>query len=96
MTTVIVSSPIYGDTWAVASEISHVGVVAYMSYAPPVGTPLVVHFQHITDDDMLTELSMNTEVIAHGRVDQCGFREVLLVFKGVVVGDGEVAARVMH
>jgi hypothetical protein len=47
---VMIGSELYGDTVAVARNISAGGILVEMSYAPPLGTVVTVHFQHVRDD----------------------------------------------
>src|SRR5690349_12782633 len=50
---VMIGSEIYGDTTAVARNVSTGGILVEMTYAPPLGTVVTVHFQHTRDDDQL-------------------------------------------
>jgi hypothetical protein len=50
---VMIGSEIYGDTFAVARNISAGGILVEMSYAPPLGTVVTVHFQHVREDEPL-------------------------------------------
>jgi hypothetical protein len=50
---VVIGSELYGDTFAVARNISAGGILVEMTYAPPLGTVVTVHFQHVRDDDPL-------------------------------------------
>jgi hypothetical protein len=50
---VMIGSELYGDTVAVARNISAGGILVEMSYAPPLGTVVTVHFQHVRDQDEL-------------------------------------------
>jgi hypothetical protein len=48
---VMIGSELYGDTFAVARNVSAGGILVEMTYAPPLGTVVTVHFQHVRDDD---------------------------------------------
>ena len=69
---VVIGSELYGDTVAVARNISAGGILVEMTYAPPLGTVVTVHFQHVRDDDELErsetgidELVVRAEVKHH-------------------------------
>jgi hypothetical protein len=50
---VVIGSEIYGDTFAVARNISAGGILVEMTYAPPLGTVVTVHFQHVREEEPL-------------------------------------------
>jgi hypothetical protein len=60
-----IGSELYGDTVAIARNVSAGGILVEMSYAPPLGTVVTVHFQHARDDDELDELVVRAEVKHH-------------------------------
>jgi hypothetical protein len=62
---VMIGSELYGDSVAVARNISAGGILVEMSYAPPLGTVVTVHFQHTRDDDQLDEIVARAEVKHH-------------------------------
>jgi hypothetical protein len=62
---VVIGSELYGDTVAVARNVSAGGILVEMTYAPPLGTVVTVHFQHARDDDQLDELIVRAEVKHH-------------------------------
>lgn len=69
---VVIGSELYGDTVAVARNISAGGILVEMTYAPPLGTVVTVHFQCARDDDELDrsetgidELVVRAEVKHH-------------------------------
>lgn len=62
---VMIGSEIYGDTVAVARNVSTGGILVEMTYAPPLGTVVTVHFQHARDDDQLDEIVARAEVKHH-------------------------------
>jgi hypothetical protein len=62
---VMVGSELYGDSVAVARNISAGGILVEMSYAPPLGTVVTVHFQHARDNELLDEIVVRAEVKHH-------------------------------
>jgi len=62
---VVIGSDLYGDSFAVARNISAGGILVEMTYAPPLGTVVTVHFQHARDDDQLDEIVARAEVKHH-------------------------------
>jgi hypothetical protein len=46
---VVIGSELYGDAFAIARNISAGGMLVEMSYAPPLGTVVTVHFQHVRE-----------------------------------------------
>ena len=65
---VVIGSEVYGDTFAVARNISEGGILVEMSYAPPLGTVVNVHFQYAHGtgvDDPLDEIVARAEVKHH-------------------------------
>lgn len=62
---VMIGSELYGDSYAVARNISAGGILVEMTYAPPLGTVVSVHFQHARDDDQLDEIVARAEVKHH-------------------------------
>jgi hypothetical protein len=62
---VVIGSDLYGDTVAVARNISAGGILVEMTYAPPMGTVVTVHFQHARDDGELDEIVARAEVKHH-------------------------------
>ena len=69
---VVIGSELYGDTVAVARNISDGGILVEMTYAPPLGTVVTVHFQHARDDDELDELVVRAEVKHHHYLNFAG------------------------
>lgn len=49
---VVIGSELYGDSFAIARNISGGGCLVEMSYAPPLGTIVTVHFQHVRYSDV--------------------------------------------
>jgi hypothetical protein len=62
---VMIGSELYGDTCAIARNISAGGILVEMSYAPPLGTVVTVHFQYAREDDDLDEIIARAEVKHH-------------------------------
>jgi hypothetical protein len=62
---VMIGSELYGDSVAVARNISAGGILVEMSYAPPLGTVVTVHFQHARDNGVLDEIVARAEVKHH-------------------------------
>ena len=49
---VVIGSELYGDSFAIARNVSAGGCLVEMSYAPPLGTIVTVHFQHVRYADV--------------------------------------------
>lgn len=49
---VVIGSELYGDSFAIARNISAGGLLVEMSYAPPLGTVVTVHFQYVRESDV--------------------------------------------
>jgi hypothetical protein len=62
---VMIGSELYGDSFAIARNVSAGGILVEMSYAPPLGTVVTVHFQHARDDEQLDEIIARAEVKHH-------------------------------
>ncbi len=62
---VMVGSELYGDCYAIARNVSAGGILVEMSYAPPLGTVVTVHFQYPRPDDLLDEIVVRAEVKHH-------------------------------
>lgn len=62
---VVIGSELYGETVAIARNVSAGGILVEMSYAPPLGTVVTVHFQHIRGDDLIDEIVARAEVKHH-------------------------------
>jgi hypothetical protein len=69
---VVIESELYGDTVAIARNVSAGGILVEMSYAPPLGTQVTVHFQHARDDDQLDEIMVRAEVKHHHYLNFAG------------------------
>lgn len=62
---VVIGSELYGDSVAIARNVSAGGVLVEMSYAPPLGSIVNVHFQHVRGDDRIEEIVARAEVKHH-------------------------------
>jgi hypothetical protein len=62
---VVIGSELYGDSFAIARNISAGGLLVEMSYAPPLGTVVTVHFQYVREGDALDEIVARAEVKHH-------------------------------
>jgi hypothetical protein len=99
---VMIGSEIYGDTAAVARNVSTGGILVEMTYAPPLGTVVTVHFQHTRDDDQLDEIVARAEVKHHhylnftGGNDAASSRAIGLRFLEFVDRDERIAPDRLH
>ena len=99
---VVIGSELYGDTMAVARNVSAGGILVEMTYAPPLGTVVTVHFQHARDDDQLDELVVRAEVKHHhylnfaGGNDAASARAIGLRFLEFVEPDERIAPERWH
>ena len=71
---VVIESELYGDSVAVARNVSAGGILVEMTYAPPLGTVVTVHFQHAHGDD-LDEMVVRAEVKHHHYLNFSGSGE---------------------
>src|SRR4051812_46587152 len=72
---VVIGSELYGDSFAIARNISAGGCLVEMTYAPPLGTVVTVHFQYVRDvggssersetDPVMDEIVARAEVKHH-------------------------------
>ena len=69
---VVIGSELYGDTFAIARNVSAGGILVEMSYAPPLGTVVTVHFQSSRCDDQLDEIVVRAEVKHHHYLNYTG------------------------
>lgn len=72
---VVIGSELYGDSFGIARNISSGGLLCEMSYAPPLGTIVTVHFQHVrfaeVPDDQKAQFSVPSaidEIVARAEV----------------------------
>lgn len=67
---VVIGSELYGDSHAIARNVSAGGILVEMGYAPPLGTVVTVHFQYTRfigkdAEDQLDEIVARAEVKHH-------------------------------
>ena len=72
---VVIGSELYGDAFAIARNISAGGLLVEMSYAPPLGTVVTVHFQYVREGDALDEIVARAEVKHHHYLNFTGSGE---------------------
>ncbi len=72
---VMIGSELYGDTAAIARNVSAGGILVEMGYAPPLGTVVTVHFQHARGDEQLDEIVARAEVKHHHYLNFSGSGE---------------------
>ncbi len=69
---VVIGSELYGDATAIARNVSSGGILVEMSYAPPLGTVVTVHFQHAREGERCDELVARAEVKHHHYLNFAG------------------------
>jgi hypothetical protein len=62
---VVIGSELYGDSFAVARNLSAGGILVEMCYAPPLGSVVTVHFQYVRDPEQTDEIVARAEVKHH-------------------------------
>jgi hypothetical protein len=62
---VVIGSELYGDSIAIARNVSAGGILVEMPYAPPLGTVVTVHFQYDRESDIKDEIVARAEVKHH-------------------------------
>ncbi|MBA3392548.1 MAG: PilZ domain-containing protein [Deltaproteobacteria bacterium] len=72
---VVIGSELYGDSHAIARNVSAGGILVEMTYAPPLGTVVTVHFQHARGEDQLDEMVVRAEVKHHHYLNFTGSGE---------------------
>lgn len=72
---VVVGSELYGDSHAIARNISAGGVLVEMNYAPPLGSVMTVHFRHPREDGGFDEIVASAEVKHHHYLNFIGGNE---------------------
>ena len=93
---VVIGSELYGDSFAIARNVSAGGILVEMSYAPPLGTVVTVHFQHARESEgpASGEAASSRMKADHGVVEIVARAEVkhhhYLNFSGA--GDGDAAS----
>ena len=99
---VVIGSELYGDSPAIARNVSAGGILVEMTYAPPLGTVVTVHFQHARDDDELDEIVLRAEVKHHhylnftGGNDAASSRAIGLRFLEFVDPDARIPPERWH
>lgn len=73
--TVLIGSELYGDTVGIARNVSSGGILVELSYAPPLGTVVTVHFQHVRGEDQVDEIVARAEVKHHHYLNFAGSGE---------------------
>ncbi len=92
---VVIGSELYGDAVAIARNVSAGGILVEMSYAPPLGTVVSVHFQHVREGEIVDELVARAEVKRHhylnlGSEEQPAVRAVGMRFLEFLAGEDGV------
>lgn len=72
---VVIGSELYGDSFGIARNVSAGGILVEMTYAPPLGTIVTVHFQHARGEDLLDEIVVRAEVKHHHYLNFSGGRD---------------------
>lgn len=72
---VMIGSELYGDSIAIARNVSSGGILVEMCYAPPLGTVVTVHFQVAREDGEFDELVARAEVKHHHYLNFVGGNE---------------------
>lgn len=99
---VVIGSELYGDSFAIARNVSAGGILVEMSYAPPLGTVVTVHFQHARGEDQLDEIVVRAEVKHHhylnfsGSGEAASTRAIGLRFLEFVDPGDRIDARALH
>jgi len=99
---VVIGSELYGDAVAIARNVSAGGILVEMSYAPPMGTVVTVHFQHARDGEGMDELVARAEVKHHhylnfnGAGDAASTRAIALRFLEFIDPDERIDPDRLH
>lgn len=72
---VLIGSEVYGDTVGIARNVSAGGILVELNYAPPLGTVVTVHFQHVRGEDQVDEIVARAEVKHHHYLNFAGSGE---------------------
>jgi hypothetical protein len=72
---VVIGSELYGDSFAIARNLSAGGILVEMPYAPPLGTVVTVHFQHAHEGGRIDEIVARAEVKHHHYLNFSGSGE---------------------
>jgi hypothetical protein len=65
---IMIGSELYGDSFAIARNISAGGLLVEMPYAPPLGTIVTVHFQHVRMTELENGIHEVDEIVARAEV----------------------------
>jgi hypothetical protein len=99
---VMIGSELYGDTVAIARNVSAGGILVEMGYAPPLGTVVTVHFQHARGEEQLDEIVARAEVKHHhflnfsGSGEAASTRAIGLRFLEFVDAGDRIAPERLH
>ena len=101
---VMIGSELYGDSFAIARNVSAGGILVEMTYAPPLGTVVTVHFQHAHEDERVDEIVARAEVKHHhylnftGSGDAASSRAIGMRFLEFVEasGDAPIDPQLVH
>ncbi len=100
---VVIGSELYGDTHGIARNVSAGGILVEMSYAPPLGTIVTVHFQNARGDELVDEIVVRAEVKHHhylnfqdGRPEAASARAVGMRFLEFVDAGERIATDRLH
>ena len=103
---VVIGSELYGDAMAIARNISGGGLLVEMSYAPPLGTVVTVHFQYAREGadgvPLFDEIVARAEVKHHhylnftGADEAASTRAIGLRFIEFLDPDERIAADRVH
>ncbi len=72
---VVIGSELYGDSFAIARNVSAGGILVEMTYAPPLGTVVTVHFQYVHEAERIDEIVARAEVKHHPDLNFSGSGE---------------------
>ena len=99
---VVIGSELYGDSVAIARNVTAGGILVEMTYAPPLGTVVTVHFQHHRDNELFDEIVARAEVKHHhylnfnGSEDQASTRAIGMRFIEFVDPQGAIDPDRVH
>jgi hypothetical protein len=98
---VVIGSELFGDSFAIARNVSSGGILVEMTYAPPLGTVVTVHFQHAHEDERVDEIVARAEVKHHHYLNFTGSGEAastraigLRFLEFVELGEGAAGGRI--
>jgi hypothetical protein len=98
---VVIGSELFGDSFAIARNVSSGGILVEMTYAPPLGSVVTVHFQHAHEDERIDEIVARAEVKHHHYLNFTGSGEAastraigLRFLEFVELGEGSAGGRI--